>query len=110
MYVTVHHQIRDPKQWESATHHIMADMEQGRLPKGLKGLMYLPSADGRQADCLWEADKLENLKSFIDGQTGQAAKNDYFKVNDQTAVGLPGSEHSVSEHALSTEEAMHLGV
>jgi len=110
MYVTVHHQIRDPKQWEQSTQHIMASMEQGRLPRGLKGLMYLPSTDGRQADCLWEADKLEDLKSFLDGETGQAAKNEYVPVNDRAAVGLPDHEVPPTRQALRTEEAMHLGV
>ena len=110
MLVSVHHQIRDQKQWADATRQIMSDMEQGRLPQGLKGLMYLPSADGRQADCLWEADKLDHLRSFIDGQTGKAASNAYFQVNEQGAVGVPCHEQAVTEEGVRTEEAMHLAM
>jgi len=110
MLVSVHHQIRDPKHWAEATQHIMSDMQQGRLPEGLKGLMYLPSSDGRQADCLWEADKLDHLKSFIDGQTGRAAKNDYFQVNEQGAVGVPCHEEVQTTEGTRTEEAMHLAM
>jgi len=88
----------------------MSTMEQGRLPKGLKGLMYLPSTDGRQADCLWEADKLDDLKSFLDGETGKAAKNEYIPVNEQAAVGLPGHEHPRRPEEMQLEEAMHLRV
>lgn len=110
MIVSIHHQIRDAKQWTEATRHIMADMEQGRLPQGLKGLMYLPSADGRQADCLWEADKLEHLKSFIDGKTGKAAMNEYFQVNDRAAVGLPAHEAPQTNEEARMEEAMLLKI
>ena len=92
MIVTIHHQITDPKKWEQVTQTMTTLMEQNRLPQGLKALMYLPAADGRRADCLWEADSLEHLKSFLEPQTGQAARNEYFQVNAQGAVGLPGQE------------------
>lgn len=88
----------------------MASMQRGQLPAGLKGLMYLPSQDGRQAECLWEADSLDHLKSFMDRETGQAAKNEYFTVNETAAVGLPGHESPRTEQEMRTEEAMHLAL
>lgn len=110
MLFTVHHQIRDPKLWSDSTRQIMADMEQGKLPHGLKGLMYLPSTDGQHADCLWEADKLDHLRSFIDGKTGKAAKNEYYEVNAQAAVGVPSHEEALTEEGERTESAMHLAM
>jgi hypothetical protein len=108
MFVEVHHEIRDAQAWAETTGHILADMQAGRLPEGLKGLMYLPSADGRQADCLWEAVTLENLKSFIDRKVGNAARNEYFQVDDHAAVGLP--RHAGPRTAVETrvEEDMLL--
>lgn len=106
MFVTVHHQIRDPKQWSECTQHITATIEQGRLPKGLKGLMYLPSTEGHQAFCLWEADTLENLKSYLDRETGAAAKNEYFRVDERAAVGLPRAERPLTDSERRVEEAM----
>ena len=108
MFVTVHHQINDPKRWSQATQRIMDTMNQGRLPEGLKGIMYLPSADGRQADCVWEADSLNHLKTYLDRETGPAAKNDYVPVNEEEAVGLPAHEPPLTEPGRRTEEAMHL--
>jgi hypothetical protein len=70
----------------------MAMMEQGRLPAGLKGLMYLPSMDGGRADCVWEADSVDALRSFMDRETGTAAKNEYIAIKAEEAVGLPGRE------------------
>jgi hypothetical protein len=110
MFVTVHHQIRDPKLWEESTKRVMADMEDGRLPSGLKGLMYLPSADGRQAVCLWEANKLEDVKTYLELTTGKAAKNEYSQVNQRAAVGLPAQEEAGPVKEEPVEEAMHLAV
>ncbi len=92
MHVSVHHSITDSQKWEQVTKNMMAMMEQGRIPQGLKGLMYLPGTDGRRADCLWEATSVEALRSFLDREIGSAARNDYFQINTQAAFGLPGQE------------------
>lgn len=92
MYVSVHHNITNPQEWQKTTHNIMSMTEQGRLPSGLKGLMYLPGVDGRRADCLWEANSLDALRSFLDRETGSAARNEYFQIRDTEAFGLPHHE------------------
>ena len=92
MHVSVHHIISDPQRWEQVTKNITALVEQGRLPQGLKALMYLPGTDGRKADCVWEAQSLDTLKNFLDREIGSAARNDYFQINSEGAFGLPGQE------------------
>jgi hypothetical protein len=98
MFVAIHHNITDPRKWEEATSKIGPMIMQGQLPKGLKGISYLPSTDGRQANCLWEADSVENLKRFLDPLTTSAARNEYFQVSAEHAFGLP-------EHARETAGA-----
>jgi hypothetical protein len=92
MHVSVHHDITDSQKWDQLAQKMTAMVEQGRLPQGMKGLMYLPSADGRKADCLWEAPSVESLRSFLDRETGSAARNDYFPINSAAAFGLPGQQ------------------
>ncbi len=92
MYVSVHHTITDPQKWEQITNKMTTAVEQGRLPQGLKGLMYLPGTDGRRADCLWEAQSVDALKNFLDREIGAAARNEYFQINAEAAFGLPGQE------------------
>jgi len=70
----------------------MAMTQQGRLPQGLKGLMYLPSVDGRRADCVWEANSVDALKNFLERETGKAARNEYIPIQADSAFGLPGKE------------------
>ena len=94
MYVSVHHTIHDPQKWDQTTRNIMGMMEQGRLPAGLKGHMYLPGMDGQKADCIWEANSVEALKAFLDREAGTAATNEYMAIKTDAAVGLPGQEHA----------------
>lgn len=92
MHVLVHHDITDPQQWEQDTRRIGEMAEHGQLPKGLKGLMYLPIADGRRAECLWEAPTLLVLRVFLDRETGMAANSEYFEIKEDAAFGIPGRE------------------
>ena len=92
MHVVIHHQINDPTKWERSEKSIMSMIEQHRLPAGLKPLAYLPSVDGRKADCVWETPSLVALQKFVDGETGGGARNEYFEVKTQAAMGLPKGE------------------
>ena len=91
MFVVIHHSITDPQKWNEITGKIGPMVEHGQLPKGLNALCYLPSTDDRRADCLWEADSLENLKRFLDPMISTAARNEYFQVNVEHAFGLPAN-------------------
>jgi len=90
MFVVIHHNITDSQKWGQITEKIGGMVERRQLPKGVCGLSYLPSTDGRHADCLWETDSLENLKRFLDPEIGTAARNEYFQVDATHAFGLPG--------------------
>jgi hypothetical protein len=95
MHAVIHHYINDPVKWDRATKNIMSLIEQHRLPKGLKALEFLPSVDGRKADCVWEAESLGALQQFVDRETSGSARNEYFVVKDDAAIGLPKGEELV---------------
>jgi hypothetical protein len=99
MHVVIRHYISDPMKWEQRSKNIMSMIEQHRLPTGLKPLEYLPSVDGRNADCVWEAGSLGALKKFIEGETSGAARNEYFEVKEESAIGLPKGEGLVEAHS-----------
>jgi DNA polymerase/3'-5' exonuclease PolX len=91
MHIVIDHQISDPVKWDRSTKNIMSLIEQHRLPAGFKPLQYLPSADGRRAVCLWEADSLSALEKFIERETS-GARNECFEVKEEAAIGLPKGE------------------
>ena len=98
MFIAIHHNITDPKAWEETVNQIGPMIEQGKLPKALKPVHYLPAADGRRADCLWEADSIDTLKRFLEPLTSKAARNEYFQINTERAFGLPvpAAEHAAT--------------
>ena len=98
MHIVINHQINDRVKWEQGVKNIMSMIEQHRLPKGLKPLEFLPSVDGRKADCVWEADSVWALRKFIDRETTGAARNEYFEVKDEAAIGLPKGEELVEAY------------
>ena len=98
MQAVIRHYINDPEKWDRSVKNIMSMVEQQRLPSGLKPLEYLPSTDGRNADCLWEATSLETLQKFLDRETS-GARNEYFEVKEQAAIGLPKSEEILQARA-----------
>jgi len=98
MHVVIRHYISDPAQWDRTVKNIMSMIEQHRLPNGFKPLEYLPSVDGRNADCVWEAESLGALQKFMDRETS-GARNEYFEVNSEAAIGLPKSEELLQARA-----------
>jgi hypothetical protein len=91
MHVVVRHYVSDPLQWDRSTNNIMTMVEQHRLPAGVKPLQYLPSVDGRNADCVWEAESVLAIRTFIERETA-GARNEYFEVKSEAAIGLPKGE------------------
>jgi hypothetical protein len=96
MHTVIHHTINDSAKWDQSTQRIMSMIEQQKLPKGLKPLEYLPSVDGSKAVCVWEADSINALKEFMDRESAGAARNDYFEVKVENAIGLPKGEEAAA--------------
>ena len=94
MHAVINHTINDMVKWEQSSQRIMSLIEKGGLPEGLKAVEYLPSVDKHKAVCVWETRSLASLKEFIERETGGAARNDYFEVAVNDAIGLPKAEAS----------------
>ena len=98
MHAVIRHYISDPVKWDRSVKNIMSMIEQNRLPSGFKPLEFLPSVDGRNADCVWEADSLAGLQQFMDRELA-GARNEYFEVKAEAAIGLPKGEELVGSHS-----------
>lgn len=84
MYIAVQHSITDPAKWQHAFKVFFP-----KLPPGLKLHSYAPSLDGRQANCLWEADTVDAVKSYVEEKLGHCSQNTYFEVEYPSSWGLP---------------------
>lgn len=84
MYVLVQHTISDPKTvWARAQEAL------GSLPSQFTLHHCVPAPHGRTAVCVWEAESIPALKSYLDGALGPAARNEYTEVVNKEGIALP---------------------
>ncbi len=84
MYVIIEHEISNPKAfWE------IAKTATAALPSHLKVHQIMPNREGTKAVCLWEAPGVDEVRNLVDGAAGNTARNTYFAVEAQNAMGLP---------------------
>jgi len=95
MHAVIRHYISDQAKWNQSVQNIMSMVEQQRLPSGIKPLAFLPSVDGHNADCVWEADSMKSVQQFVDHETA-GARNEYFELNAAVAIGLPKGEEAAA--------------
>ena len=84
MYVIAKHRISDPEQFFSRTPEVAEN-----APSGTQLLQALPSQDRSEAVCLWEAESVDAVREYVDGQAEGIAENDYFEIDADQAIGLP---------------------
>jgi hypothetical protein len=87
MYVVVQHQIRD--QGTAFSRGEQLKKNEG-APEGVRVLQFLPSRDGSVVTCLWEADAVQPVQSYVDSTLGDSSDNACYEVNaDQAFAERP---------------------
>jgi hypothetical protein len=90
MHVIAVHDINDPQGFAAAAGSVLE-----RIPSGMTLHSMYPSQDGKRAVCVWEAGSVEDVRSFVDGAAGDMARNEYFPVMADHAIGLPHTTAAV---------------
>ena len=84
MFIVVRHDITDQKGFFGAAEAVTKG-----VPQGLKVVQFLPSTEGKEAICLWEAPSVEAVKGYLEPKTVGMSKNAYYAVDSKVAMGLP---------------------
>ena len=84
MYVLVQHYISEPAVFWSAVQHSLPT-----LPPFLRLHHVFPTPDGTHAVCVWEADGIRDVKSFLESYVGHASRNLYFPVENVEGIAGP---------------------
>ena len=82
MYVVAQHTILDREEAMAAGQPLFTP------PPGITLHLFLPDPEVSRAVCLWEADSVEAVRGLVDGALGPHARNEFFAVDERTAVGL----------------------
>jgi hypothetical protein len=83
MHVIAEHEVSNPKSFWG-----IAKKDMAKPPSNLKLHQVLPNGDGTKAVCLWEAAKVHEVKTFVDGSVGHVSHNTYFGIEARNTIGL----------------------
>ena len=84
MYVLVQHNVTNPQRfWAAAADAIP------NVPQHLKLHQTLASRDGRRATCLWEAESVDAVRTFLEPTLGDVSRNDYSEAENREGIALP---------------------
>ncbi len=85
MIILVNHKVNNPGEfWASA---------QKSLPElpadGVKRIIQvMPNNDMTEATCVWEADSIDSLDSYLRSKVGDWSLEVYYEINTAQAMGL----------------------
>ena len=96
MYIAVNNDISDADKFWAA-----AQQELSNLPPNLKLHQCIPVTGGKTAFCLWEVDSIEALREWMERVTEGMSRNEYYQVEMERAIGLPGSTQTSQAAATS---------
>lgn len=85
MIIVVNHKIGNPGNfWASAQESLPKLPEAGVT----RVLQVMPNATGTEATCVWEAENIETLDSYLRSKVQDWSSEQYHEVNTANAMGL----------------------
>jgi hypothetical protein len=82
MYIMVQHTISEPAAFWNAA-------DPTAISPQIKLHHTFPTPDGTRAVCIWEAESVETLRSFLEPATGRMSRNEYFPVENREGFARP---------------------
>lgn len=93
MFVLVQHYVTDVHTFWAAVRHAVPT-----LPPYLRLHHCFPTKDGSHAVCVWEADSIRDVRSFLETYVGHVGRTLYFPVENAGGIAAP-SEVVIAERA-----------
>jgi len=85
MYILVNHAISRPAEFWGSDQKNLPNLPEG----GVKRVVTVfPNENMDQCTCVWEADSIETLDSYLRDKIGSASNDSFYQINEANAVGL----------------------
>lgn len=85
MIIVVNHSISNPKKFWSSAQESLPKLPEGGVKRVIQ---VLPSNNMSQACCLWEADSIEALDSYLRSKVYDWSSESYFELNAGASMGV----------------------
>jgi hypothetical protein len=85
MYILVNHTISRPAEFWGSAQKNLPNLPEG----GVKRIVNVfPNDNMDVCTCVWEADSIETLDSYLRDKVGTASQDTYYRINEANAMGL----------------------
>ena len=85
MIILVNHKINTPGSFWQSAQESLPNLPEANVKRVLQAL---PNADMTEATCLWEAESIDALNSYLRSKVGDASAETYYEVNVANSIGL----------------------
>lgn len=86
MIIAVKHTINSPANFWAAAQENLPNLPEQNVQRVL---IVLPNNAMTEATCVWEADSIEALDSYLRNKVANWSTETYYEVNTPNALGLP---------------------
>jgi hypothetical protein len=85
MYILVNHAINSPAEFWGSAQKNLPNLPEGGVKRVIN---VFPNDNMDVCTCVWEADSIETLDSYLREKVGDASKDTYYQINEANAMGL----------------------
>jgi hypothetical protein len=86
MIIVVNHQINNPTDFWASAQKSLPELPVSGVHKIVQ---VMPNADMTTATCVWEADSIEALDTYLRSKVQDWSTESYYELNTAAAMGMP---------------------
>ncbi len=86
MIIVVNHSINNPTDFWASAQKSLPELPAAGVQKVLQ---VMPNADMTTATCVWEADSIEALDTYLRSKVQDWSSETYYELNTAAAMGVP---------------------
>jgi len=86
MIIVVNHKINNPTDFWASAQKSLPELPAEGVHRVLQ---VMPNSDMTEATCVWEADSIEKLDSYLRSKVQDWSKESYYELNNAAAMGVP---------------------
>jgi hypothetical protein len=86
MIIVVNHKINNPADFWASAQKSLPELPASGVQRVLQ---VMPNADMSQATCVWEADSIDSLNTYLRSKVSDWSEESYYELNSAAAMGVP---------------------
>lgn len=86
MIIVVNHKINNPADFWASAQKSLPELPASGVQRVLQ---VMPNSDMTQATCVWEADSIDSLNTYLRSKVNDWSEESYYELNTAAAMGVP---------------------